>query len=100
MLKTIKQKKEKVKNKINIVGQEEMGPAVEEAEKSHGQPNKFLENLLKKHGVKFESFKNRMIEKEIEGAADWESLSDIPAEQSLELAGIVQKLIEAKTKTS
>lgn len=81
---------------INIVGQDEVGPSTEdEADSgSQGKPSKFLDDLLSRNKIKFESFKNRMIQKEVEGAEDWESVNDVPTDKVWEVVDIVQKLLE------
>lgn len=86
---------------INITGHDEVGPPPEEEENSgsNGEPTKFLKDLLARNGIKFESFKNRMIQKEVKGAEDWESLSDVPSEKVWEVADIVNQILEAKKKS-
>ncbi len=83
---------------INIIGQDEVGATGEEDEDSgsNGKPVKFLEDLLSRNGIKFESFKNRMIQKKVKGAEDWESVASVPSEQVWEVADIVKQILDAK----
>lgn len=85
---------------INIAGKDEVGvDSIQEETKtiiSNGEPSKFLEQILERNNIKFESFKNRMVKEKIAGAEDWNSVSDIPSAQIWEIADIVNKLLEAR----
>lgn len=83
---------------INIAGQDEVGAdyVEEEPTDSNGNPHKFLEGILTRNSIKFESFKNRMVQKKVDGAEKWETLKDVPSNQVWEVASLVQQILDAK----
>ena len=90
---------------IPILGKDEMGFAKndetvgESADSDTTTPYSTLSNLLNENAIKFESFRAKMIQKEIEGASDWSSLKDVPTTQIFDLIGVVKKLLaERKAK--
>lgn len=86
---------------IPVLGKDELGSSMSSVgnskdEESSSKPSSALESLLAANGIKFESFKNQMIKSKIEGAENWNELSDVPSGQIFDLIGIVQKLLKIK----
>ena len=88
--------------KINLVGNEEMGPKKIASSGNSYQnfsSNKFsavnyLETTLRENNISFNYVKERMISEEISGAENWQTVNDIP---SLVAYDIIEKIQKRKT---
>ena len=88
--------------KINLVGNEEMGPKKIASSGNSYQnfsSNKFsavnyLETTLRENNISFNYVKERMISEEISGAENWQTVNDIP---SIVAYDIIEKIQKRKT---
>lgn len=85
--------------KINLVGNEEMGPkkiASSGNSYQNSSSNKFsagnyLETTLKENNISFNYVKERMISDGVSGAEDWQTVNDIPKIVAFDLIEKIQK---------
>ncbi len=89
---------------INIAGKDEVSLIEDiENDKQKTEDNSdgsrsYLRGLVSKNKIQFESLKNRMIEAGVPGADSWEELGDIQATQVLEVASLIEKILESRKK--
>ncbi len=85
--------------KINLVGNEEMGPkkiASSGTSYQNSSSNKFsagnyLETTLRENNISFNYVKERMISDGVSGAEDWQTVNDIPKIVAFDLIEKIQK---------
>ena len=88
--------------KINVVGQEEMGGGSAKnsaasykkaaPSKAGSNPSQLLEKIMESKNISFSSIKSKLIQEDFTGAADMESLEDIPKSKTFELIGRLKKI--------
>jgi len=83
--------------KINIVSQEEIGGSSTESIED-AAPN-ILKEVMEKYNVPFEAIKKKLVEENIEGAQDFNSISQIPRFKQFELVERIKKKAAEKGQT-
>lgn len=85
---------------INIVSQEELGETpktkAKTTEQDPNSPNGILESSMKTKGISFETVKKALIDENVEGAADFETVWDIP---KAKCAKLIERIKNYKKKT-
>jgi hypothetical protein len=88
--------------RINVVGQEEMGggstksstsPHRKSAENKAGSnPSQLLEKIMESKNISFTNLKSKLVQEDFAGAADMQSIEDIPKSKTFELIGRLKKI--------
>ena len=88
--------------KINVVGQEEMGGGSNKTSagsykksvenKASSNPSQLLEKIMESKNVSFGSLKSKLVQEDFSGAADMQSIEDIPKSKTFELIGRLKKI--------
>lgn len=80
--------------RINILSQEEISEMVTEA--AEDVATTLLKETITKFGISFEAIKAKLVEEQIEGAANYKSIADIPRYKQFELIERIKRKAEAK----
>lgn len=85
--------------KINLVGNEEMGPkkivssgnSYQNSSSDKFSAGNYLKTTLKENNISFNYVKERMISEGVSGAEDWQTVNDIPKIVAFDLIEKIQK---------
>ena len=82
--------------RINIVSQEEISEMASEA--AEDMATTLLKETLLKHDVSFDKLKRKLVEENVEGAENFQSVNDIPRYKQFELIERIKRKAAAKSK--